>query len=563
MKNLCYLILLCTSGLFAGSLVDPGSPLEKIPGEFELADGPSWNGWSLLFPDVKGQKLYRYIPKKNEIEVVLPEAGRISATFFNHGKLYLSDNGNARIAWLKGREKVAIAGHDPDARPPNRPNDLVVDKGGGVYYTLTRSAQVVYIRPDGEQHVAVEGITTANGITMSPDGSTLYVAAYKPKEIWAYTITRPGMTSNGRRFAVMDDGAALGADGMCIDRAGNVYCAGANAVWVWSPSGKLLERIGCPERPINCAFGDPDMRSLFITGFGGLYRQRMLSYGLPARQPGQEGAGSTTLDPTRPSTHVPDGIVAHSDVVYAQDGERKLLSDIYHPKGKGSLPGVIVVHGGGWIKGYKDKFTALGIALAQRGYVAMVIEYRLGHEKKFPAGIHDCNAATRYLRTHARLYRADPHHIGAVGGSAGGHLVGLMATGWDVPGLNGEKLQAAIVMAGPMEIISGSVAERSRMSPGEANINVWTGKDIETGREMYELADAHGHISKADPPILFMAGEHDRPERNAPSRAALNALGIPTGIKSYQDGKHGCWNRQPWFNHMVEDMDLWFKRHLR
>ena len=83
----------------------------------------------------------------------------------------------------------------------------------------------------------------------------------------------------------MDDGDAKGADGMCIDRAGNVYCAGATAIWIWNPKGELLDKIETPERPINCCFGDQDMRSLYITGFGGLYKQRMHAYGLPPVPP--------------------------------------------------------------------------------------------------------------------------------------------------------------------------------------------------------------------------------------------------------------------------------------
>ena len=217
---------LFTLSALADSIVDRSAPLEKIPGDFALADGPSWDGRGQLYlPDVKGGKLYRYTPKLKKLTTVLPEAGRISATFFNHGKLYASDNGNAQISWLKGKTFKRIAGQDPDAKPPARPNDLVVDQHGGVYYTLTKQAQVIYIAPDGSQSVAVEGIETANGLILSPDGSTLYVAAYVPKQIWRYTITAPGKTAEGKIFATMDDGEAKGADGMCIDRAGNVYCA--------------------------------------------------------------------------------------------------------------------------------------------------------------------------------------------------------------------------------------------------------------------------------------------------------------------------------------------------
>ena len=60
-----------------------------------------------------------------------------------------------------------------------------------------------------------------------------------------------------------------------------------------------------------------------------------------------------------------------------------------------------------------------------------------------------------------------------------------------------------------------------------------------------------------------MTGEHDNPKRNQPSRDKLKAAGVWTDIKVYKDGKHGCWNRLPWFNTMLDDMDEFFKEHLK
>jgi gluconolactonase len=552
-------------------IVDTTSELELISADFELADGPAWDGSAFLyFPDVKGGKLHRYNPRSKKVEVVMADAGRISASYYNHGKLFLSDNGNSGIAWLKGREKVAIAGQDPNAKPPARPNDLVVDKHGGVFYTLTRQGQVIYIDRKGKQSVAVEKIETPNGIALSPDGGTLYVAAYAPKKIWAYDVGDGGKAGNGRILAVMDDGPDKGADGMTVDRAGNVYCAGAKDVWIWSPSGKLLAKIRTPERPINCAFGDSDMRSLYITGFGGLYRQRMNAYGVVPHPP-----STATLQPKnegRPSTVVSPSVTLDLDVVYGEDGDRKLLADIARPaKGGGKSPAIVVVHGGGWLNGDKAKFRALTLELARRGYVTMSVGYRLGHEAKFPAGIHDCNAAVRCLRANAARLGVNPNRIGAVGGSAGGHLVGLMATGSDVKGLLGDagnakhssRLQAAIVMAGPMQIASGSVAEKSRTGGDKSNANHWIGKTIDQHMALYKLADAYEHISMDDPPILFMRGEHDKPEANQPSRDKLKDVGVWTGLKVYTDGKHGCWNRLPWFETMVVDMDAFFQEQMK
>jgi gluconolactonase len=556
--------------LNAASIVDPSSPLELVSSDFELADGPAWDGSSLWFPDVKGSKLFRYHPKQKKLEVALPDAGRLSAAFFNHGTLYLSDNGNSQISRLNWKKLVRIAGQDPKAKPAARPNDLVVDSQGGIFYTLTARNQVIYIAPNSEQRVAVEGITSANGITLSPDGGTLYVAAYKPKEVWAYDVGKVGSTSGGRKFAFMDDGAALGADGMCIDRAGNVYCAGATAIWIWSPQGKLLDRIEIPERPINCAFGDSDLRTLYITGFGGLYRQRMNTYGVPAH-PQSKG----TIPKHRasfPSTITPKNVTAKLDVVFAQDGDRKLLADLFLPDSpRKNRPAIVVVHGGGWVHGDRTKFRGLTVELARRGYVTAAIEYRLGYEAKFPKGAQDCLAAVRYLRDHAAELGIDPDRIGAVGGSAGGHLVGLMATAWDNPKLQGNfdksrqsaRLQAAIVMAGPLQMVTGSVAERSRMPDSKSFSNVWLGKSIDEAKSLYQLADAHRQISANDSPVLFMVGEHDKPERNQASREKLKAVGVRSGLKVYPDGKHGCWNRLPWFNDMAADMDEFFKKHLR
>ena len=268
------------SNAFADSLIAPGAKLETLSTEFELADGPAWDGSSLWFPDVKGGTLYRYSPKNDKITVAVDEIGRISASFYKNGKLYLSDNGASSIAWLQGNQKITIAGQDPKAKPPARPNDLVVDNQGGIYYTLTGLGQVIYIDPNGKQKVAAEGIKTPNGITLSPDNRTLYVSAAAPKEIWAYQIKSPGNTGPGKILAVMDDGDAKAADGMTIDSMGNIYCTGPTDVWIWSASGKLLDKIPTPERPINCTFGDSDLRSLYITGFDGLHRIRMTVQGL-------------------------------------------------------------------------------------------------------------------------------------------------------------------------------------------------------------------------------------------------------------------------------------------
>lgn len=282
------LFLVASTGLSSDSqaadpVIDRSQKLETVREDFGLADGPAWDGRGSLFvPDVKGQSLYRYWPKQNRWEKYLPDSGRISASYYKHGKLYLSDNGNSRIAVLQGKKVEPVFSHNPKSKPPARPNDLVVDSRGGVYYTLTGPGEVRYIESDGKGKTVskvIATVKTPNGIILSPDEKMLYVSAYVPKEIWAFPVKSAGQVGAGKLFAVMDDGPEKGADGMSIDRAGNVYCCGAKDVWIWNPEGKLLDKLRTPTRPINCTFGDETMHSLYITGFGGLYRQKMNATG--------------------------------------------------------------------------------------------------------------------------------------------------------------------------------------------------------------------------------------------------------------------------------------------
>jgi gluconolactonase len=560
-------------------VVDRTSKMELISTEFGMADGAAWDGFSLLIPDVKGEKLFRYTPTKDKFQTVLAKSGRLSATYFNHGRLFLSDNQNGEIAFLDGQEKVTVAKFDEIKQPnekPYRPNDLVVDQQGGMYVTFTPQSKVIYVGVDGTQVVAVENIKTPNGITISPDEKTLYVSSFVPKQLWAYDITGPGQTANGRRLASMDPSPERGADGMTVDRAGNVYCTGPKHVWIWSPSGKLIEKLACPTKPINCTFGDQDMRTLYITGPGGLYRQRMMIPGRSAEPASLELLPESKHPKTQPAwkldTKCPADVKANLNVVFAQVGERKLLADIFVPESataEQQKPGVIVVHGGGWKNGDKTKFRALAIELTRRGYVVAAIEYRLSSESAFPAAAFDCSAAVRFLRANSDKYFVNAEKIGAVGGSAGGHLTGLMASGGGNPKLQGDggnadhsaQIQASIVMAGPMEMTTGSVAERSVKL--DSNANVWLRGSLEEKPELYRLADAHLQIDTSTCPILFLVGEHDNPSRNEPSRIKLKSLGIETSVKIVDDAKHGCWNRMPYFESMVEEMDVFLSRYLK
>ena len=118
----------------------------------------------------------------------------------------------------------------------------------------------------------------------------------------------------------------------------------------------------------------------------------------------------------------------HGGVVYAKWDNEELKCDVYQPQGDGRFPAVLMIHGGAWRSGSKLHYIRHAWALASRGFVAVVINYRHAPSAKFPAQIHDCKNAIRWIRANADKYQIDAQKIGAFGYSAGGHLASLLAT---------------------------------------------------------------------------------------------------------------------------------------
>ena len=126
------------------------------------------------------------------------------------------------------------------------------------------------------------------------------------------------------------------------------------------------------------------------------------------------------------------------DIEYGHVEDKSLLLDLYLPtNAQEPLPLVVWVHGGAWSGG--DKAPCRAAWLVDRGYAVASVNYRLSREAIFPAQVHDCKAAIRWLRANAAEHGIDGEHIGVWGSSAGGHLVALLGTSGDVADLEGES----------------------------------------------------------------------------------------------------------------------------
>jgi len=201
---------------------------------------------------------------------------------------------------------------------------------------------------------------------------------------------------------------------------------------------------------------------------------------------------------------------AELDVIYCTMNDLPQKMDIYYPSSGGPWPVIMYVHGGSWYQG--DKAEGEGWrGLNEQGFLVVSVNYRLGdYQTKFPAMIEDVKCAVRYLRTHAGDYNIDPDHIGAIGASAGGHLVALFGTadesaGWDVGEYleRSSRVQAVISMAG--------IADFTSNIPRGLNGSIYYAFGKLAGKDSPEnvAASPITYITSDDPPFLILHGDRD------------------------------------------------------
>jgi acetyl esterase/lipase len=140
------------------------------------------------------------------------------------------------------------------------------------------------------------------------------------------------------------------------------------------------------------------------------------------------------------SPKIPAGLRYLPDQVYCiPDEDTPLMLDVLRPKaGNGPLPAVICLHGGGWVNGTRKTNLPIMIKLAQAGYVAVSVQYRLAKEAPLPAAVHDVKCAVRWLRANAGVFNVDPDRFAALGYSSGGTLACLLGQTTPLDGLEGE-----------------------------------------------------------------------------------------------------------------------------
>lgn len=215
------------------------------------------------------------------------------------------------------------------------------------------------------------------------------------------------------------------------------------------------------------------------------------------------------------------------DVVFTPKGwPEPLAADVYTPRGEGPFPAVLLVHGGGWRRRDRSDMTRLSERLVERGFVAMNTSYRFAPRYRFPAQLADLREALRWLHANAARLRLDPNRVGALGYSAGAHLVTLLAT--VSPGdeldqsLGGGSLR-------PRAVVGGGTPTDLRRFKGGRLVPEFLGATWEENPSVFALASPIVHVTPDDPPMFLYHGGWDAlvpPSHAIDLSRALAAAGV-------------------------------------
>ena len=224
-------------------------------------------------------------------------------------------------------------------------------------------------------------------------------------------------------------------------------------------------------------------------------------------------------------------------IVYSKVGDRELLLDAFLPKVERKCPAVLVVHGGAWRGGNRKQLRGYARALAADGMACFAIDYRLAPKHKFPAQIEDCRAALKWVRSNATKYNVDENRIGAIGYSAGGHLVCLLGTTGEAPSDSNGDVDSRLQV-----VAAGGAPTDFRWFPDNgAWAEYWMGGDLSEEPEKFKAASCVPFVDKLDPPTFFFNGTDDKVVPLAWTEGCFKAMkdaGVKTVLHKIEGAGH-------------------------
>ena len=290
---------------------------KKTKPELNFSEGPKWMNGKVYFSNMYFDQNFNADPRKSSTVELDPDGSyrNITEGKIQTNGLYPYKNGNLIVCDMMGHriiemttngEVIKVLADKYDGKRIDGPNDVVTDAKGGFYFTdpqftmepkkFQPGRAVYYVSPEGKVTRLTEPNEFAmpNGIVLSPDGKTLYinncyddeswfpVNSAKDNFIWAYDVNPDGTISNGRQFAKLfltenvleRKGKSSSADGMAIDKQGNIYVGTYYGVQIFNAKGEFVGMINLPSFPVSLCFGDADMKTLYIVSYSKVYKIR-------------------------------------------------------------------------------------------------------------------------------------------------------------------------------------------------------------------------------------------------------------------------------------------------
>jgi gluconolactonase len=268
--------------------------LSRVTTGCAFTEGPVWSREGfLLFTDIRRNRIECWKPGDGAGAYRENSQGANGLTFDLDGYLLACEGGARRVTRTVERGEIQTLASRYEGKRLNSPNDIVVSKTGRIYFTdppfavseASREldfAGVYSIGLDGSLRLENREMNRPNGLAFSPDESVLYVDDSADKLVKDYPVEVDGKLGEPKVFGSLD---GFGADGMKVDRAGNVYATGPRGVWIWDAQGNWVGLLETPETPSNCAFGE-DGKTLFITARTSVYKVRTKIEGIRPVQSG-------------------------------------------------------------------------------------------------------------------------------------------------------------------------------------------------------------------------------------------------------------------------------------
>ncbi len=278
----------------ASTRIAPVGPIETLKSGLQFVEGPAWDPRGFLyFTNIPANEIHR-VDADGNVSLFTDESNKSNGLMVSADGRLLGCQMNGRVvSYDVETGDVTVIADKFDGKRFNAPNDLVIDKSGGIYFTDPHynapnpwpqgERAVYYIAADKTVTRVTGELPAPNGIALSPDGTKLYVAPSESSSMMVYDVVGVGKIANGRVFCELtqpEGKSNTGGDGMTVDVEGNLYFTTNLGVEIFSPRGESIGLVRFPEQPANVTLSGPDRKTMIATARTSVYAVEMPIAGL-------------------------------------------------------------------------------------------------------------------------------------------------------------------------------------------------------------------------------------------------------------------------------------------